>query len=145
MDKFKFSETVICAEKWYEFTRNDPDNKLIPGVLMVGTDSTLDFLAGPLNLVERIVIMSGDFNDGRFFSIGRLIRLHGYRRRLTAGGDILPDQYAALRSCGFDDVLIPGDSSTSGGVALDRALALAGVPDHVTPKPELFTLAGSSQ
>jgi uncharacterized protein (DUF934 family) len=145
MGKLEFSEPVISAEKWYEITTSDLDNRLIPGVLVVGTDSTLEFLAGPLNLVERIVVVSDDFNDGRFFSIGRLIRLHGYSRRLTLGGDILPDQYTALRSCGFDEVLILDDSSTSRVIALDKALALAGTPDPVPPKAEPSTLAGPGQ
>jgi uncharacterized protein (DUF934 family) len=145
MDKFKFSQAVIPAEKWYELTRNNPGNKLVPGVLVVATDSTLEFLAGPLNLVERIVVISYDFNDGRFFSIGRLIRLHGYCRRLAVGGDILPDQYTALLSCGFDEVLILDDSSTSRVVALDNAIALAGGLDPESSNPEAFTLAGPSQ
>jgi uncharacterized protein (DUF934 family) len=145
MDKLKFSETVISAEKWYEFIRIDPDNELVPRVIVVGTDSTLEFLAGPLNLVERIVVMSDDFNDGRFFSIGRLIRLHGYCHRLAISGDILPDQYTALRSCGFDEVLILDDGSTSRVVALDEALALTRVQDPVSPKPEPFFLAGPCQ
>jgi uncharacterized protein (DUF934 family) len=145
MDKFRFSESVISAENWYELTGNEPGNKLIPAVLVVGTDSTLEFLAGPLNLVERIVVMSDDFNDGRFFSIGRQIRLHGYCRRLTVGGDILPDQYTALRSCGFDEVLILDDGSASRVVALDKARAPAGVPGPVSPKLEPFTLTGPGQ
>ena len=114
-------------------------------MLVVDTDSTLEFLAGPLNLVARIVVMTDDFNDGRFFSIGRQIRLYGYSRQLTVVGYILPDQYTALRSCGFDDVLMLADTSTSRVVALDNALALTGVPASLSPKLEPFTLTGSSQ
>jgi len=145
MAKSEFSATVIPAEKWYELTSRDPANPDVAGVLVVGTDSTLEFLAGPLHLVERILVMSDDFNDGRFFSIGRQIRLHGYRGRLSVGGDILPDQYTALRCCGFDDVLIPGASPASRGLALDQAHAPAGGPDPSCSRPQPFTPAGPSQ
>ena len=150
MDKFTFpetaiSETVISEAQWYELASSDANQEFTTGVLVVATDSTLEFLTGPLNLVERIVIMSDDFNDGRFFSIGRQIRQHGYSRRLTLAGDILPDQYTALRLCGFDDVLILANSSTSRVVVLDEAFALTGIPDPVSLKLEPFTLTGLSQ
>ena len=150
MDKFTYletaiSETVISEAQWYELAGSDANQELSTGVLVVATDSTLEFLTGPLDLVERIVIMSDDFNDGRIFSIGRQIRQHGYRRRLTLAGDILPDQYTALRLCGFDDVLILANSSTSRVAVLDKALAPGGVPDPVSPKLEPFTLTGPRQ
>jgi uncharacterized protein (DUF934 family) len=155
MDKLKYietaisettiSETVISEAQWYKLVSNDANQEPTIGVLVVTTDSTLEFLAGPLSLVERIVIMSDDFNDGRIFSIGKQIRQHGYRRRLTLAGDILPDQYTALRFCGFDDVLILANSSTSRVAVLDKVLAPGGVPDPVSPKLESFTLTGPSQ
>jgi uncharacterized protein (DUF934 family) len=150
MDKLKFletaiSETVISEAQWYKQASNDANHELTTGVLVVATDSTLEFLAGPLSLVERIVVMSDDFNDGRFFSIGKLIRQHGYRRRITLAGDILPDQYTALRFCGFDDVLILANGSTPRVVVLDKALAADGVPDPVSPKLESFTPTGPNQ
>jgi uncharacterized protein (DUF934 family) len=155
MDKLKYLETaisettisgtVISEAQWYKLASHDANQELTTGVLVVATDSTLEFLAGPLNLVERIVVMSDDFNDGRIFSIGRQIRQHGYRRRLTLAGDILSDQYTALRFCGFDDVLILANSSTSQVAVLNNALALSGVPDPVSPKLESFTLTGPSQ
>ena len=155
MDKLTFPETTILETaisaafiseaQWYELASSDVDHEPTTGVIVVATDSTLEFLAGPLNLAERIVVMSDDFNDGRFFSIGRQIRQHGYRRRLTLAGDILPDQYTALRFCGFDDVLILANGSTSTVVVLDNAFALTEVSDPVLPKPEPFTLSGASQ
>jgi len=90
-------------------------------------------------------MMFDDFNDDRFFRIGRQSRRHGYRRRVTFTGDILPDQYTALRFCGFDEVLILANSSTSGVVVLDNALSRGGVPDPVSAKQEPFNLTGPSQ
>lgn len=42
------------------------------------------------------------FGDGRGYSSARLLREAGYRGELRASGDVLVDQLAALRRCGFD-------------------------------------------
>src|SRR5210317_1884829 len=118
MGNFEFSENTIGASEWFELSREGGCDELNPGVLVVAANSVLEFLAGPLNRFERIVVTSGDFNDGRFFSIGRQIRLLGYSGRLTVVGNILPDQYTALRFCGFDDALICEDSAIGGIVVL---------------------------
>lgn len=145
MDNLEFSETTITVDEWHELARNDAINELTASVLVVATDSALEFLAGPLNRVKRIVVTSGDFNDGRFFSIGRLIRLNGYSGHLTVVGNILPDQYTALRFCGFEDVLSLDDVSATRVVALDKALVLPGVVDPVTQQLEPLTATGTSQ
>jgi uncharacterized protein (DUF934 family) len=145
MDNFEFSENTIVASEWYELGRAGGYDGLNSAVLVVAADSALEFLAGPLNLFERIVVTSSDFNDGRFFSIGRQIRLLGYSGRLTVVGNVLPDQYTALRSCGFDDALICKDFAIGGIVVLDKALALAGVEYPVRRNLEHHTEAGNSQ
>ena len=106
--------------------------------------SPFEFLAGPLNLVERIFPRPDEISDGLFFSIGRQIRLHAYGRRGTVGGEILPDHYTALRFCGFDDLLILAYSSTSRVAVPGKALALTGVLNSVSLKLEPFTLTGPS-
>ncbi len=145
MHKLDFSETTITAGEWSEFGKESENVELDSRVLVVAADSPLEFLAGPLNSLERIVVTSTDFNDGRFFSIGRQIRLLGYRGRLTVVGNVLPDQYTALRSCGFDDVLVLDNFVISRDVALDNALALPGVEDSVIRNPVQPTNAGVYQ
>jgi uncharacterized protein (DUF934 family) len=49
------------------------------------------------------------FGDGRGFTIGRQLRLLGYRGRLRAFGHVIADQYAMARRLGFDEVEIPDD------------------------------------
>jgi uncharacterized protein (DUF934 family) len=145
MDKLNFSETTISASQWYRLRQQGENDDLDSGVMVVGADSPLEFLAGPLNHLRRIVVTSADFNDGRFFSIGRQIRLRGYRGRLTVVGNVLSDQYTALRSCGFDDALILDNFAPGQVIALDNALALAAEDDPVTQNQEPHTLAGNSQ
>jgi uncharacterized protein (DUF934 family) len=58
------------------------------------------------------------FNDGRGFSIGRLLReRYGFQGELRAIGDILRDQLLFLRRCGFDAFALRDDQDT------DEALA----------------------
>lgn len=45
--------------------------------------------------------------DGRGFSIARKIRTSGFSGTLRAIGPIIPDQFADLLACGFDEIEIP--------------------------------------
>ena len=42
------------------------------------------------------------FGDGRGYSAARVLREHGYTGELRAVGDVLVDQLAYMRRCGFD-------------------------------------------
>ena len=42
------------------------------------------------------------FGDGRGYSAARILREHSYAGELRAVGDVLVDQLAAMRRCGFD-------------------------------------------
>jgi uncharacterized protein (DUF934 family) len=145
MDKLIFSETSITASEWYRLRQAGENDDLDAGVMIVSADARLEFLAGPLERLPWIVVTSGDFNDGRFFSIGRQIRLRGYRGRLTVVGNVLSDQYTALRSCGFDDALILDNFVPGQVIALDSARALTADEDPVTQNQEQHTLAGNNQ
>lgn len=52
-----------------------------------------------LQLVE---IAFPSFRDGRGYSSARILREAGYRGTLRAQGDVLVDQLAFMRRCGFD-------------------------------------------
>ncbi|WAT19027.1 DUF934 domain-containing protein [Aurantiacibacter sp. MUD11] len=52
-----------------------------------------------LHLVE---VNFPSFTDGRGYSAARLLREHGYTGELRAVGDVLVDQLAYMRRCGFD-------------------------------------------
>ena len=56
---------------------------------------------------DRLALIAVDlpkFNDGRAFSLARMLREQGYRGTLRATGRILPDQFAFALQCGFDEV-----------------------------------------
>lgn len=54
---------------------------------------------GQLALVE---VSFPSFRDGRGYSSARILREAGYVGELRAAGDILVDQMAHMRRCGFD-------------------------------------------
>ena len=145
MDNIDFSDRTIAANEWQQVDSDSENDELDSRVLVVAADSPLEFLAGPLDRLERIVVTSSDFNDGRFFSIGRQIRLLGYRGRLTVAGNVLPDQFTALRSCGFDDALILDNFTSARGVALDQAHTLAPAGGSVTRKRKRKISTGNRQ
>ena len=145
MDNLDSSATTVTAGDWLRLDQESGNDKFRSSVLVVAADSPLEVLSGPLDGFEQIVVASTDFNDGGFFSIARYIRLRAYRGRLTIVGNVLPDQYTALRSCGFDDVLIIDNFAIGQVVALDKALALLGVDDSVTRNLEHQPVAGNSE
>lgn len=55
--------------------------------------------------LERLKLVEVNFpvfGDGRGYSSARILREAGYTGELRAVGDVLPDQIAFMRRCGFD-------------------------------------------
>lgn len=55
--------------------------------------------------LERLLLVEVNFpvfGDGRGYSAARLLREHGYTGEIRAVGDVLVDQIAYMRRCGFD-------------------------------------------
>jgi uncharacterized protein (DUF934 family) len=59
--------------------------------------------------ITMIRVQFPSFADGRGFTIGRVLRLRGYKGQLRAQGHVLADQYAMARRAGFDEVEIDDD------------------------------------
>ena len=55
---------------------------------------------------ELIAIGFPTFSDGRGFSLARALREAGYRGRLRAVGELIPDQFAFALDSGFDEIEI---------------------------------------
>ena len=127
MPRFEFSENTVTLDAWNKLDNAARRDRFVPGVLVVASDSRVENFAGESGRFERIVVTSSDFNDGRIFSIGRQLRLLGFTGRLTVVGDILPDQFSALISCGFDDVLNLDSSAIDAEVDLEHTSSQASV------------------
>lgn len=72
----------------------------------VSSDADPDALRPYLETANMIRINFPSSADGRGFSIARRLRLMGYKGRLRATGQMIADQYAMARRCGFDEVQI---------------------------------------
>lgn len=136
MDKFKFSDDTVSGGDWYTFFSESENKKIPASVLVLNADTPTNQLVGPLNKLDRIVVTSNNFNDGRMFSLGRKLRSLGYSGELTVVGDVLPDQYTSLRFCGFDNALRVDNLTEHQTIDLDRALSLAGVEYSRASNPQ---------
>lgn len=72
-----------------------------------------------LDRLALVEVAFPSFRDGRGYSSARILREAGYTGELRAEGDVLLDQIAPMRRCGFD--------SFSPAQAIDRAAAEAGI------------------
>ncbi len=80
-------------------------------------------LIGRLDELSLIAIDFPSFRDGRGYSLAYLLRSRlGWRGELRAVGDVLRDQLAHMRQCGFDAFAVREDKS-----AEDALKGLAGL------------------
>ena len=59
-------------------------------------------LLGHLDRLQLVEVNFPAFGDGRGYSAARILREAGYEGELRAVGDVLVDQVAYMRRCGFD-------------------------------------------
>lgn len=70
----------------------------------------IDPLLAVLNRLQLIVIEFPSFRDGRGFTLATTLRnRHGFKGELRAAGHVLPDQFIALRQCGFTTIETPAN------------------------------------
>ncbi len=135
MDNFSFSDNTVTINDWHSLNHDFENVEARPGILVLSVESPVDFLVGPLDELNGIVITSVDFNDGRMFSLGKQIRLLGFSGTLTAVGDILPDQFPLLLFCGFDNALILNKFPPLETIELDQACSLVKLSGSGTGNP----------
>ena len=75
-------------------------------VLQVMGDDDPALILPHLHQLSRIAINFPSAQDGRGFSLARVLRDAGYLGKLRAIGPLITDQYRHLRQSGFDDLAI---------------------------------------
>ena len=143
MPSFEYSENTVSLDEWNGLDEAAKRDRFVSRVLVVAADSRVENLAGEFGRFDKIVVTSSDFSDGRIFSIGRQLRLLGFAGLLTSVGDILPDQFSALISCGFDDVLSLDTDTIDAVVDLDQSSSLALVCRQLNGNRESVLTAGN--
>ena len=87
------------------------------GVVLQATDDP-GVLAPDLARIPAIAIQFARFNDGRGYSIGRLLRSrYGYSGELRAIGDVLRDQLFYLKRVGFDAFELRADQDAAAALS----------------------------
>ena len=81
-----------------------------------------------LDRLTLIEVAFPKYRDGRGYSAARILREAGYKGELRAQGDVLVDQIAFMRRCGFDSFAPEGSLNPE---AVARALSNY---DHVYQK-----------
>ena len=103
------------------------DAALAAGVDGVGVElaaeADLGLVLRRLGSLRLIVLRFASFADGRGFSLARQLRRLGFTGRLRAAGHLIPDQWAFLRDCGFDEVELDDPIAARHGEAAWRAAA----------------------
>jgi uncharacterized protein (DUF934 family) len=71
--------------------------------ILLEADAPLEQIAPDLPRFTLVAVHIAKFADGRGLSLARLLReRYGYGGELRAVGDVLQDQLAEMRRCGFD-------------------------------------------
>ena len=74
--------------------------------ILVSNDIHPRQLAPVQDRLDLIAVAFPKHNDGRGFSLGRMLRQQGFAGTLRASGHILPDQFGFALHDGFDEVEI---------------------------------------
>jgi len=105
------------------------------GVLLHPDDDP-DVLQPWLDSLPLIALQFPRFSDGRAYSQAYLLRArHGFEGELRAVGDVLRDQLAAMRHCGFSSFAIREDKSAEEALKGLEVFDLIYARSVSTPQP----------
>jgi len=94
---------VIVPLARFQANRDQLLARPTPLGLRLKSDQAPSLIAGDIERFDVIALEFPKFTDGRAYSAARLLReRYGYRGELRAVGNVLRDQLAFMRRCGFD-------------------------------------------
>jgi uncharacterized protein (DUF934 family) len=100
------------------------------------TDADPAAIAADLPQLAVIAIRFASFNDGRGYSLARLLReRYAYSGELRAIGEVLRDQLYYLASCGFDAFALRDDEDPDAALAAFDDFSEAYQASVVRPNP----------
>lgn len=86
-----------------------PEHLPSPAGVVLPPDAELDLISDKLSAFAVIAIEFPKFRDGRGFTLARGLRQLGFGGDLRVIGHFLPDQFLALRDCGFSSFVTPAE------------------------------------
>ncbi len=112
------SANLIAFADWQQ-NANEIENTKQQGVILPG-DCEYQAYINQLLKLPIIAVFFEKFNDGRGYSLARLLREAGFKGELRAVGDVLVDQLFYLKRCGFDAFELRADQRQADAItALD--------------------------
>lgn len=121
---------IVVGKERYLAERDALERRSDPIGLLLQSGETLEGLEQDVRRFGVIVLDIPKYNDGRQYSIARILRDKlGYRGELRAQGDVLRDQIHALHRCGFDALEV----QHPGTIEALRTGAVVFVREHYQP------------
>jgi uncharacterized protein (DUF934 family) len=94
---------VIVTLVRFQANRDQLLARATPLGLRLKSDQAPSLIVGDIERFDIFALEFPKFTDGRAYSAARLLReRHGFRGELRAVGNVLRDQMAFMRRCGFD-------------------------------------------
>ena len=98
---------IVTLARW-QANRDQLTARPTPLGLRLKSDQPPSLIAGDIERFDVIALEFPKFTNGRAYSSARLLReRYGFRGELRAVGNVLRDQLAFMRRCGFDSYEIP--------------------------------------
>ncbi len=98
---------IVTLARW-QANRDQLLARPTPLGLRLKSDQPPSLVAGDIERFDIIALEFPRFTNGRAYSSARLLReRYGFRGELRAVGNVLRDQLAFMRRCGFDSYEIP--------------------------------------
>jgi uncharacterized protein (DUF934 family) len=115
---------IVTLARW-QANRDQLTARPTPLGLRLKSDQPPSLIAGDIERFDIIALEFPKFTNGRAYSSARLLReRYGFRGELRAVGNVLRDQLALMRRCGFDSFEIPPQAdaaawlSSLGGISV---------------------------
>lgn len=127
---------VIVTLKRFQANRDQLLARATPLGLRLKSDQAPSLIAGDIERFDVIALEFPKFTDGRAYSAARLLReRYGFRGELRAVGNVLRDQLAYMRRCGFDSYEVKEGIDTAAWTAALGGLSVVYQPatDAATP------------
>lgn len=112
-----------------------PQERKAPGVWLA-PDDDVEALREHLPVLPLIAIDFPSFRDGRGYSLAYLLRRRlGWGGELRAVGDVLRDQLAHMRQCGFDSFAVREDKRVDDALKGLAGLSVLYGRSAIEPRP----------
>lgn len=119
---------IVTLARW-QANRDQLLARPTPLGVRLKSDQAPSAIAGDIERFDVIALEFPKFTDGRAYSTARLLReRHGFRGELRAVGNVLRDQLAFMRRCGFDSFQIPDSADAAAWAGSLRGISVVYQP-----------------